>query len=418
LKVLPNIFEKPIPVKISETKLQNESQNIMIQSFRRITEKLQRYLLESKVPSGKWSSVWLLFSFFLAPAVAMTQERLSSAEFSLLINEISEEGGYFFSDNFTSSEDSSLTIMDKLTQLASPGGAYIGVGPEQNFTFIAKIRPKIAFIVDIRRQAMIQHLMYKAIFHLSPTRADFLSLLLSRPFKAPKPDPKASIDDLVAYFSSIPADMTVYAKNLSTIRNMIEQEFQYALSQDDQESLAYIYRNFRTQGFRIGFEDQNGRLVVQPEGRSPTFADILIKRDLHGNPGCFLASVEDYSFVREMQEKNLIIPIVGDFGGKKALALVGNYLKKHGYIVSVFYVSNVELVLFEFGSRNIFPNFVENVKKLPIDARSLLIRTNFAKYGHPEQLPGYIGCTSLQKITSFLKEYDAGQYRQYLDLMK
>jgi hypothetical protein len=368
--------------------------------------------------SSKWNGVWLLFSFLLAIATAMPQERLSSTEFSRLINEISEEGGYFFSDNFTSSEDSSLTVMDKLKQLASAGGAYIGVGPEQNFTFIARIRPKIAFIVDIRRQAMIQHLMYKAVFHLSPTRADFLSLLLSRPFKAQKPDPKASIDDLVAYFSSIQADMTVYTKNLNAIRDAIEQDFQYTLSQDDQESLAYIYRNFRTQGFKIGFEDQNGRLVVQQEGRTPTFSEILVKRDLHGNPGSFLANVEDYSFVREMQERNRIIPIVGDFGGKKALAEVGNYLKKNGYIVSVFYVSNVELVLFEFGSRNIFPDFVENVKKLPIDARSLFIRTNFAKYDHPEQLPGYIGCTSLQKISSFLKEYDGGRYRQYQDLIK
>jgi hypothetical protein len=366
----------------------------------------------------KWSRVWLFLSFLLTVATAMPQERLSTAEFSRLINDISEEGGYFFSDNFTSSEDSSLTVMDKLKQLAPVGGAYIGVGPEQNFTFIAKLRPRIAFIVDIRRQAMIQHLMYKAIFHMSPTRSDFLSLLLSRPFKAKMPDPKASIDDLVAYFSSIPANMTAYTNNLTSIRNTIQRDFQYTLSQDDQESLAYIYRNFRIQGFRIGFEDQNGRLVVQQEGRSPTFAEILIKKDLHGNPGCFLAGVEAYNFVRDMQERNMIIPIVGDFGGKKALAAVGSYLKKNGYIVSVFYVSNVELVLFEFGSRNIFPNFAENVKKLPIDNRSFFIRTNFAKYDHPEQLPGYIGCTSLQKISSFLKEYSAGQYRQYRDLIK
>ena len=49
------------------------------------------------------------------------------------------------------------------------------MGPEQNFTYIAKIRPRIAFIVDIRRQAIIQHLMYKAVFHLSPDRVQFLS---------------------------------------------------------------------------------------------------------------------------------------------------------------------------------------------------------------------------------------------------
>src|SRR5262245_47666540 len=92
-------------------------------------------------------------------------ESLSAAELSRLIREFSEENGYFRSDNFTSNETAYLTVVDTLRRLGASGGAYLGVGPEQNFTYIAKIRPRIAFIVDIRRQAMIQHLMYKAIFH-------------------------------------------------------------------------------------------------------------------------------------------------------------------------------------------------------------------------------------------------------------
>jgi hypothetical protein len=370
------------------------------------------------MPSSKWNRAWLLLTCILtAAASALPQDSLPAAEFSRLVHDLSEPGGYFFSDNFTSSEDSSLTILDKLKQLGATGGAYIGVGPEQNFTFISKIRPQIAFIVDIRRQAMIQHLMYKAIFHLSPTRANFLSVLLSRPFKAKTPDPKASINELVVYFSNIPSDPKAYANNLAAIRKAIEQTFQFPLSPDDQESLVYVYRNFTAQGFNIGFEDENGRLN-QAYGSVPTLRDILIKRDLHGNPGCFLAGDDDYHYVRGMQERNMIIPVVGDFGGKKALAAVGDYLKKHGYIVRVFYVSNVELVLFEWGPRNIFPEFANNVKKLPIDSRSLLIRTNFSIYNNPEQLPGYIGCTSMQKISSFLKEYDTGRYRRYEDLIK
>lgn len=102
-----------------------------------------------------------------------TQEQIiSAAEFSRMIREFSEEEGYFLSDNFVSNETSYLHVLGKLEELAATGeGAYIGVGPEQNFTYIAKVRPKIAFIVDIRRQAMIQQLMYKAIFHLSENRA-------------------------------------------------------------------------------------------------------------------------------------------------------------------------------------------------------------------------------------------------------
>src|SRR5438552_19074703 len=129
---------------------------------------------------------WLLLLALVAipPATAgqsaaqqKAPESLSAAEFSRLIRELSEDGGYFRSDNFTSNETSYLHVVDKLQQLGATGGAYVGVGPEQNFTYIAKIRPRIAIIIDIRRQAMIQHLMTKAVFHLAPTRSQFLSPL-------------------------------------------------------------------------------------------------------------------------------------------------------------------------------------------------------------------------------------------------
>ena len=64
---------------------------------------------------------------------------------------------------------------------ARPASAYVGVGPDQNFTYIAALKPRIAFIVDIRRQNMLLHLMYKALIEMSPTREEFLSRLFSRP---------------------------------------------------------------------------------------------------------------------------------------------------------------------------------------------------------------------------------------------
>jgi hypothetical protein len=366
--------------------------------------------------SNKWIRTGMLSILILMTALAAApQDRLSAAEFARLIQDLSEEGGNFSSDNFTSNEDSYLTILDRLKQQGAAGGAYLGVGPEQNFTYIAKIRPRIAFIVDIRRQAMIQQLMYKAIFHLAPTRAEFLSLLLSKPLKAKAPGPKDSIEDLVAYFSRVPADEQAYAKNLSAIRNAIQQDFLFPLSKDDGEGLEYIYRNFRLQGLGIGY-DVDGDLS-QRFGRLPTLKDLLVQKDLHGKPGNFLAGTDDYDFVRSMQNRNMIVPIVGDFGGKKALVAVGEYLKKNKYRVTAFYLSNVEIVLFDFGQRSLFPEFVRNVKSLPIDDHSLFIRSTFSYYKHPAQQPGYTLCTWIQNISSFLKEYDAGGYRQYSDLI-
>jgi hypothetical protein len=358
----------------------------------------------------------LLAFILITAAHALPQDGLPASEFSRLIRDLSEEGGYFFSDNFTSNEDSYLTVVDKMQELGAKGGAYIGVGPEQNFTYIAKVRPRIAFIVDIRRQAMIQHLMYKAIFHLAPTRAEFLSLLLSKPMNQNAPGSKDAIDDIVAYFLNVPADEKAYTSNLAAIRKTIQQDFQFPLSNEDQESLEYVYRSFRLQGFNIGF-DING-MFGRRFGHLPNLREILVKQDLNGKQGNFLASADDYDFVRGLQRKNLIIPVVGDFGGEKALAAVGAYLKKHGYIVTVFYASNVEIVLFQFGSSSTFPAFVKNIKKLPINERSLLIRSTFWYYRHPAQLPGYALCTSLQNISAFLKEFDEGRYQNYRDLLK
>jgi hypothetical protein len=371
-----------------------------------------------KFKAQLWCCGVVIFAIaaFLPLSAPVETESLSAEEFTRMIRNFSEKGGYFFSDNFTSSEDSYLTIVGKMQELGVTGGAYIGVGPEQNFTYIAKIRPRIAFIVDIRRQAMIQHLMYKAIFHLSPTRAKFLSYLLSRPFpegKAPGED--APLDEILGFFENISADDKSYSENLASIRRTIQVDFKFPLSADDQAGLEYVYKSFRTWGFDVGFD------VSPRRGRGfrrfPNLRDLLAMRDLKGKQGSFLASREDYDFVRGMQERNLVIPIVGDFSGKKALAAVGDYLRKRKLTVSVFYVSNVEIVLFDWGSLEQFSDFVENVRKLPTDERSLLLRSTFSYYGPPASLPGYQLCNMLQKVSIFLQDFDKGLYKSYRDLI-
>ena len=150
------------------------------------------------------------------PVEIKQPESLTAAEFSRLSREMSEEGGFFRSDNFTSNETAYLTVVDKLRQLGATGGAYIGVGPEQNFTYIAKIRPRIVFIVDIRRQAVLQHLMYKAIFRLTDNRVQFLSALLSRPLPKEKAvTPTSELNDVLTYFSATPADTFIVDTTLT-----------------------------------------------------------------------------------------------------------------------------------------------------------------------------------------------------------
>ena len=85
--------------------------------------------------------------------------RLADSTFWRLMNDYSEPWGTFRSENFVSNETALQGVLPKLVRRVPPGGVYIGVAPDQNFTMITALRPSIAFIVDIRHQNAMQHLM-------------------------------------------------------------------------------------------------------------------------------------------------------------------------------------------------------------------------------------------------------------------
>ena len=96
-----------------------------------------------------------------APAQMTLPARLSDADFWALVSDISEPGAYFrITDNYTSNERQVGQLFTMLRTNGVRGGVYMGVGPEQNFSYIAAIKPVMAFICDIRRQAVMQHLMF------------------------------------------------------------------------------------------------------------------------------------------------------------------------------------------------------------------------------------------------------------------
>ena len=258
---------------------------------------------------------------------------------------------------------------------------------------------------------MIQHLMCKAIFQLATTRADYLSLLLSKPIpkdKAPAAD--ASIADILKAIGQAATDERAYTANLAAIRKTIKETFQVQLTDGDQASLDYVYRNFRDDGLDIGY-----RMEGMRGGWFPNLKELIEQADQNGKLGNFLATKEDFEFVRDMHRRNLIIPIVGDFAGKKALAAVGEYLKKNGFIVTAFYTSNVEQYLFQNG---VFSGFAENVRKLPVNEHSLFIRAvPNTRFSHPAQLAGHRTTTLLQQIAVFLKDFDEGKYTTYTELV-
>jgi hypothetical protein len=339
-------------------------------------------------------------------------DRIPASEFSKIIASFSEESGSFISDNLISNEDGYLSVLKKMRQLHISGGAYLGVGPEQNFTYIAKLRPAIAFLIDIRREAIIQHLMYKALFHLSKNRAEFLSRLLSRQLPGKKtPDANATIWTLTKYFSEAQPDKSFYTANLAEILRIIQSEFEFPLSNNDRESLTSIYKSFYTEGIDLSFQFKTFRR--RRFSGMPSLRELLEQVDADGKPGNYLANSADYQFVRDLHEKNRIIPVVGDFAGPKTLKSIAGYLRDHSYPLNVFYTSNVEMYLFESDA---FSNFVNNVKALPTTPDSLFIRSAQSNYIDQFQ-NGFRMVTLLQSISSFKEDQKKELYPDYWTLV-
>jgi len=316
-----------------------------------------------------------------------------------------------FHDNFVSNEHSYLQSARGLAAYASRGGVYIGVGPEQNFTYIALTRPRDAFIIDIRRANTILHWMYKAIFDLARSRPEFLALLLGRRFDASNPlAADASIGDVIARaerFRKSPQDL---AEGHARIVDRIEHGFGISLSAEDRAELDRIHDAFFYRGLDIRYDaDADDDAAA----RNPTLRDLLTARDPSGAFGSFLADEDAFRFVQYLQRQNRIVPIVGNVAGSHTLTALAHRIDARGLTVSVFYLSNVETYLFEDGT---WAAWVKNVALLPIDDRSLFLRAHLdAEHPHPLQRREYPNASVLQPVRSFVRRQEP--YRDALQLV-
>jgi hypothetical protein len=351
---------------------------------------------------ARLSIVALLIGSGVSPAVTQPPARPG---FASEIAALSEPGGYFDTDNLISNERSYLEVLPDLRRTVT-GGAYIGVGPDQNFTYIAAVRPSVAFIVDIRRHNLLLHLLFKSLFGLSRTRVEYLALLTGR---AVPPDldawRQASIERLVAHVEGAPLD----AKALSRLRKRVDDKIAASgvpLSIEDRETIDRFHRRFIEAGIDLRFQS-TGR---PPQGHYPTYRELLLERDPDGQPGNYLASEAAFQFIKDLQQRDLVIPVVGDLSGPRAVAAVGAHLAARKERVSAFYTSNVEFYLFNSGR---FPAFVNNLGRVPRAPKSVIIRSFFQRYAWP----GGGSASRLQSLADLLDGFEKGRFRSYSELM-
>jgi hypothetical protein len=336
-----------------------------------------------------------------------TASSLTDVEFSRLIHQVSEEGGYFWSNNYISNETSYLHVLDELENLGVKGGVYIGVGPNQNFTYIAAIHPDLAFIVDIRRQNLLEHLLFKVLIEKSESREEYLSRLLGRPLST-RFSPTTPLPEIVAAVEAAPPDETYFHEQSSVVEAELRGIAELALTEPDFGEIREIQGEFFRQGFEIKYDSWRSFFF-------PSLKEFMLETDLNGRHRNWLATVEGFEYVREMERSNRIVPIVGDFAGEQALRRLGRVIESKGATVSAFYLSNVEFYLFR---QRKWPAFVDNVRELPTNDRSVFIRAYANLHRpHPKMVDDHITVTLVQSIHAFLKNARAGRYHSLWDVV-
>jgi hypothetical protein len=328
---------------------------------------------------------------------------------------LSESAGYFPSENVVSNETSYLHVLDAMRRLGVKGGAYIGVGPDQNFSYIAAIRPEVAFMFDIRRDAMIEHQLFKAVFAMARNSTEFLCVLLAKPVPANVAGWKdSSITAIVTYVDTTRASVEIAKATELEIEDRA-RKFGIPLTDNDITVLALYRAAFIRNGLDVQYSSLSGNMM----SNMPSWRDLLLEVDRAGAQRNYLAADSLFQLVKRMQAENRIIPVTGNAAGPTALRRLGDEIRARGLTVSAMYMSNVEQYLFrDLG----FAAFAENVKTLPRNEKTVMIRSLFGQGRggngwHALSVAGYNSTQILQSMDTFVTEHDAGRIRSYNDLL-
>ena len=364
------------------------------------------------------AACWAIVTVETAPQIVATASMpaaLTSAQFWKLSADLSEPAGSFRSENLVSNEHTYQYVIPDLIKQARAGGVYLGVAPDQNFTYMVAARPRMAFILDIRRGNLLQHLLYKAVFELSADRAGFVSMLFSKPRPAGLKT-TSTVFELFSAYARVATSDEHYRRNLPAIVSHLIKRHGFTLSADDLEQLETIYFAFFWEGPSLRYSTMASGIARRGGvgNTYPTYEDMITQTDWDNNARSYLATEENYRFIKGLEEKNLIVPVMGDFAGPKALRAIGRYVRERGSVVSAFYVSNVEQYLFQDGK---FDAFARNVATLPVDARSTFSRSVSTRFGYGGTMTWADGrASALYPIDSFDRDFRLGMLTSYFDL--
>jgi hypothetical protein len=209
--------------------------------------------------------------------------------------------------------------------------------------------------------------MYKALFEMSKDRVEFVSRLFSRKLPA-SVGANSTAEEIFNAIANAPTSEEMYTENLAAIKEHLTKKHGFPLSDNDIGGIEWVYSNFHRFGSHINY-GSSGRGGF---GNGVTYADLMTATDAQGVSRSYLANEENFNVLKSLESKNLVIPVVGNFGGPKAIRAVGKYVREKESTVVAFYLSNVEQYLQQDG---IWDDFCRNVATLPLDRSSTFIRS-------------------------------------------
>ena len=96
----------------------------------------------------------------------------------------------------------------------------------------------------------------------------------------------------------------------------------------------------------------------------------MTQKDAAGLGLSYLATDAAFSAVKDLERRNALIPVVGNFAGPKAIRAVGTYLRDHQATVAVLRRRSRG----HLRQDGVWPAFCANAATLPLDGASVFIR--------------------------------------------
>jgi hypothetical protein len=277
---------------------------------------------------------------------------------------------------------------------------YIGVGPDQNFTYIAHTRPALAFVVDYRRRNLLLHLLHRALFSLSHDRVSYLERMTAR--QAPRFVGNPSAEALVKAFSEAPFDRVRLEVAVSEVTAVLRPLG--IVHEEEWSALALIQS-------RLAGPGVNARFLALT--MYPTLARMMTATDRDGRETHWISDESLYQVIRDRQTGDRVIPVVGDLAGPSSLPALGTWLRLRGFRVDVFYASDVEFFLLRSGK---FPAYLTNLEQLPWSDDAVIVRTSTREIAHAERFIGDSSTTVVRAVAPFLAAAKGGRVRTPDDL--